>query len=246
MAQLALVMMVCLMWLSQPARADTLVLSVPDTQYPPYVVEADGRMQGILLDPLIDAAERAGIRLEFQLLPELRSQRMLERGLIDGRMESPSWIAQPELYLWTTFMLPMRDVLVYHQQHKPESETDDALANYEIVTHLGYAYPELQPWFDQGQAARIDKISERNMLLALLDPNISRFGRAAVMEQGVAGWYLDNTAELQKQPLVFGERLFGCAMMGFQLSNTPEIKALLERLNQHMSVDVDSVGRCPQ
>ncbi len=215
------------------AEPEQLRLAVPDTAYPPYVVSDEAGVHGTLIAPLRAAATAAGIELVFTLAPELRSQKMLQRGVIDGRMESPDWIDNPDDFLWTALMLPMRDVLVYHQRHRPAQESDVALKNYEIIAHLGYAYPQLQAWFDSGHAVRLDKTSELKMLLALTNPDATRSGRAAVVEQGVAQWLLKQAPELRQQPLVVGDRTFGCALMGFQLRKTERIAELLQRLNKH-------------
>ncbi len=72
---------------------------MPDDGNPPHVVRQDGQLQGLLIELLRDAAQCAGVELEFMYLPELRSLHMLDSGKIDGCMKSPGWSEQPDNYL---------------------------------------------------------------------------------------------------------------------------------------------------
>ncbi|MCD8522464.1 MAG: hypothetical protein LRY66_14585 [Saccharospirillaceae bacterium] len=221
--------------------AGTLRLSVPDDGYPPYVVLQDGEPQGSLIEPLRQAAQRAGIALEFVLLPELRSHHMLESGNIDGRMESPDWTENPDDYLWSNLMVRLEDVLVYRNDQPFNPEQGDGLLGGEIITHLGYVYPLLQPAFANGSLIRLDKLTEQDMLNTLLLSQ-AETARALIIGRDVAQWYLAAQPALQALPLTFSEKIYGCAPMGFQFVRNPRVQALVQRLNKEFP---SLPPRCP-
>ena len=208
-----------------------LRIAVPDDGYPPYVVRQDDQLHGILIDPMHKAAQRAGIELEFVYMPELRSLHMLESGQIDGRMESPYWTEQPENYLWTDLVVWLEDVLVYRNDQPFDLEQEDGLLGGEIITHLGYAYPALQPAFANGSLIRLDKPTEQDMLNTLMISQ-AETARALIIGRDVAQWYVAKQPQLQALPLTFSKRVYGCAPMGFQFARNERVKALLQRLNK--------------
>ncbi len=228
-------LMLC--WLTMAAgclAADGLPqlrISVPDDGYPPYVIRQDDQLHGILIDPMYTAAQRAGIELEFVYLPELRSLHMLESGQIDGRMESPYWTDQPDNYQWSDLVVWLEDVLVYRNDQPFDLEQEDGLLGGEIITHLGYAYPALQPAFANGSLIRLDKPTEQDMLNTLLISQ-AESARALIIGRDVAQWYVAKQPQLQALPLTFSKRVYGCAPMGFQFARNERVKALLQRLNK--------------
>ena len=240
-------LMLCWLTVVTPCLAaeavGTLRLSVPDDGYPPYVVLQEGEPQGLLIKPLREAARRAGIELEFVLLPEMRSQYMLDSGHVDGRMESPDWTANPDDYLWSDLVVWLDDVLIYRNDQPFDLEYEEGLQGGEIITHLGYVYPALEPAFASGSLTRRDKLTEQDMLNTLLLSQ-SETARALIMGRDVAQWYLAAQPALQALPLSFSKKIYGCAPMGFQFARNERVQALVQRLNKEFPPKPRQ--RCPR
>lgn len=128
----------------------TLSIAIPMEGYAPFIIIDNGKVFGILIEPLQLAAENIGVKIIYKFLPEKRSLEMLELNLIDARMESSLWVKNPEDYLWTEPVTLLEDVFVFHKESNSDFETDEALIGGEIVTHLGYTYPSLQSLFTKG------------------------------------------------------------------------------------------------
>jgi len=66
----------------------TLSVAIPNDGYAPYIIIENNRIFGILVEPLQLAAENIGVKLTYKFLPEKRSFEMLNRNLVNARMES--------------------------------------------------------------------------------------------------------------------------------------------------------------
>ena len=212
-------------------QADDLTMAVPDDAYPPYVVHNDQgeAIHGLLIDPLRAALTAQEMSLELLELPVLRSIYMLDAGKLNARMESPQWLANPDDFLWLDVGITLEDILVYRADlpYVPDSLT--TLEGSEIITHLGYIYPTLEPLFHSGKLTRLDKHTEREMIDALLSAP-AESPRLLVIERKVWEWYLPQLdipphIRLQVSPL-----FVGCAQLQIQLARTARLETLQPRL----------------
>lgn len=212
-------------------QADDMTMAVPDDAYPPYVVHNDQgeAIHGLLIDPLRAALTALEMSLELLELPVLRSTYMLDAGKLDARMESPQWLGNPDDFLWLDVGVTLEDILVYRADlpYVPDSLT--TLEGSEIITHLGYIYPTLDPLFHSGKLTRLDKHTEREMIDALLNAP-AESPRLLVIERKVWEWYLPQLdipphIRLQVSPL-----LVGCAQLQIQLARTARLETLQPRL----------------
>lgn len=212
-------------------QASDLTMAVPDDAYPPYVVhnEQGQAIQGLLIDPLREALTTLDMQLELQELPVLRSTYMLDAGKLDARMESPQWLNNPDDFLWLDVGVTLEDILVYRADLPYAPDSLATLEGSEIITHLGYIYPTLDPLFRSGKLTRLDKHTEREMIDALLNAP-AESPRLLVVERKVWEWYLPQLdipphIRLQVSPL-----LVGCAQLQIQLARTARLETLQPRL----------------
>lgn len=223
-------------------NAEALTVAVPEDAYPPYVIHDNQgeAINGLLIEPLRAALNELGVDLVLQELPILRSRPMLEAGQLDGRMESSYWAPDSRRYLWLDVGVWLQDVLLYRNDLSFEPLSLAAVHGSEVITHLGYRYPSLDPLFDAGFITRIDRSDETAMIDALMHaPGDSE--RLLVIDRGVWDWYAARTdipihLRIEQSPVIVG-----CAPLQIQLADTPRLRELQPRiqaiLNRHKGPD---------
>ncbi len=182
--------------LSSVSASEVLRLGIAKEGYPPYILIEDDHIHGIMIEVLERAVAFSGYELSYHFLPEVRSKNMLDRHEIDLRMESPSFVDDPDKYLWTEPITSIKDMFIYHRLSENVFEDDETMNGAVIHTHLGYSYPTLQPMFDKGEMIRKDFNSEKSMLVNLTRDNIHS-KRAAVMDKNVAKYLMEKDSELK-------------------------------------------------
>ena len=230
------------------AESGSINVAVPPEGYPPYILtsqtpatEHSDNVSGIMVEVLREAASRLDIRVNFQLIPEIRSQMMLNAGTIDARPESPKWVDNPKDYLWSEPITTINDVYVYCSKMPNYFESDSDMAGAEIVTHLGYIYPTLEGLFESGQLHRDDRQSEEFMLNAIIQQKQApRPGliKATVMDILVARWLINSIPRYQNQ-FSFSHRIVDSASYHFQFKGE-NMKAIVEQLNTEIRAMRDS------
>ncbi|SFM34783.1 amino acid ABC transporter substrate-binding protein, PAAT family [Marinobacter zhejiangensis] len=243
-AVFSLALTAIVMTCSLPVVADTWIVAIPAEGYPPYIItpgtpgvgELEQAPTGIVIEVLKIAAARENIDLVFRELPELRAQKMLDEGEVDVRMESPHWVEHPENYLWSDMVTSVNDVFVFAAGAENYFETDEDILGAEIVTHLGYRYPTLEPLFDRGDLIRNDRQTEGFMLTAIVHGRYVGFEtakRAAVMDRLVAQWLMQREPRYQGQ-FRFSNRLVASAPVQFMVARKPGHAELVSRINRQI------------
>jgi polar amino acid transport system substrate-binding protein len=212
--------------LSQP---QSLRVALPEDGYPPFIIIQQPSPKGILIETLQLAAHNIGLSLSYTHLPEKRSNLALDEGKVDARMESELWVNNPQDYLWSVPITQLDDVFVFNQDAEISFETDSELNGAQIITHLGYSYPDLQPMFDKGIVQRSDFSNETEMLSTLIKI-VPGLNRAAVMNMDVARWIIKSSAKFQGH-FTFSQRTIGTAPLQFQFIKTKGMQVIVEQLN---------------
>lgn len=228
---LGLILVFSALFYVNKSYADKMFLSVgiPVEGYAPFIIMNNNQPSGILIESLELAAKNLAIEIDYVFVPEKRSNNMLKKYLIDARMESKLWVDNPENYLWSEPVTILEDVLVFHRASAADFESEQGLTGTQIITHLGYSYPGLQPMFEQGIIFRQDFSSEIEMLTTLARP-VSGVNRAAVMNKQVAMWLIKSTPKLQNR-FLFSKHIVGSAPLQFQFAKTDELTKTVAHLN---------------
>ena len=213
--------------------ASKLVIGIPETGYPPYIIVDDKGPRGLLIEPIARAAANLEIEIEYRYTPEKRSRILLDRGEIDARMESKKWVGAPNNYYWTDSFIDHDDVFVFHKKTDFQYRSDQDLVGVIVITHLGYSYPTLEALFRKGKAKRQDSSSEHAMLATLLrfDPN---YVQVAVMNHQVATWLIQNNGLFRGQ-FDFSDNVVDTAPLQMQFYKSARLKNMVERLNVELS-----------
>lgn len=213
-------------------QAEKIIMAVPDSGYPPYVIVEKRKISGVMVEVLRSAARKHSQSIQFSFMPENRSLVSIKNHSIHVRIESPTWVEKPESYLWSSPVISIRDHFVFNRESRKEYETDNQLKGAEVITHLGYVYPTLQQQFDAGVIKRHDYSSEKSMLFSLLRLN-GKTNRVAVMDKRAALWLIKRSPLLDNQ-LRFSKRVVDDVPLYFQFAKTKKLKKLVPKFNAHI------------
>ena len=169
MRQIALLLMFCSYALCQ-AAPEPLRFSVMESWAMPMASIDNGQLTGgIMRDLMLELAERVGREAEFLVMPRMRVLLAQQNREFDVRCYvARSWVPDADDgYAWSPPYMEQRDLLVARQDTPMELKPSDSRAQL-IGTVLGYSYPKLQAYFDQGSLLRDDARSQDLVLQKLL------------------------------------------------------------------------------
>lgn len=210
---------------SMATVADVFNLAVPEDAYPPYIItnEQHEVIGGLLIDPLKEALDALAVELKIHTVPIMRSRLMLEDDQMDGVMHSPDWVEDSTQLLWLDLGVWVVDRLYFKSDAANPPEKLQQLERTELITHIGYIYPNLESLIQQGKVARLDQYSGEEMIRALVGaPQGSE--RFMVMDSNVWQWHqsrVSGSNQLQESSL-----LVGCAPLQIRLANNNKMQRL--------------------
>lgn len=207
------------------AASEVFNLAVPEDAYPPYMVLNDSNevVGGLLIDDLKSVLDELNIQLVIHNVPIARSRLMLEGDKMDGVMHSPLWVENPEQLLWLDMGFWVEDTLYYKNDANDAPQSLQALENSELITHMGYVYPELQPLIEQNKIIRLDQYSGVEMIQALAAAPLGS-ERYMVMDKNVWQWHqqrIPEARQLQESAIVVG-----CAPLQIRLAKNEKLERL--------------------
>ncbi|MBR9869650.1 MAG: amino acid ABC transporter substrate-binding protein [Gammaproteobacteria bacterium] len=181
--------------ISANASADTqdtgksLRLNISPHGYPPYLIVEGETPSGILWDVMTTIAPRLGYELIPRKIPRKRVDNMLLDGYIDGTFRAIEWTEKPENYLFTQAVVNVEEVLFFNRESATDYSHPSDLFGHTVVAHLGYKYPSLAPYFEQGKIKRFNVSSDKDLFRYVLLGD--RFD-AALADRLVGQWILRN------------------------------------------------------
>lgn len=208
-------------------RAETLRVALSDTDYPPYHF-VDSGQKGLVDELLIRFAEKYNHDIHYILVPEVRSQYLLDEGKVDLRLESEDWYRGNKQYYWSDSIAVVEDVLVMPNGcHIPAI---DKLGGYVLMARFGYTYPKFEVLFASGKLHREDFYSEIDMLNALLDMEQNQ--RVAVIAKNTLQWYESKNSVFKT--FTVSDYSVGRAPMQLQFAYNEKGKRMSEQFNEFM------------
>jgi len=146
----------------------------------PYSFTYKGQITTGIIKDLMDAlAEQLGTQAEYLLLPRKRIPQYLLQGKADIKViANPAWEPQPDKFLWSVPLFTETQILVLPNNPALSKEVRlDSLPGDRIGTILGYSYPILGPYFQEGSLQRIDsrelELSFKMLMAGRLDALVS-------------------------------------------------------------------------
>ncbi|MEC8138714.1 MAG: transporter substrate-binding domain-containing protein [Pseudomonadota bacterium] len=221
------VVFLLLLLITPLVRAETLRVALYDTDYPPYHF-VDSGQKGLVADLLSRFAEKYNYDLQYMLVPEVRSQHLLDEGQVDVRLESEQWYRGDNQYYWSDSIAIVEDILVMPRGcHIPAI---DELGGYVLMARFGYTYPQFEALFAAGKLHREDFYSEIDMLNALVDMQQNQ--RVAVISKNTLQWYASRNHVFKK--FTVSDYSVGRAPMQLQFTYNEKGKYMSEQFNEFM------------
>lgn len=163
--------------------------NVSPNGYPPYLIVHQNQPSGIMWDVVSVVAQRLGYTVIAEQIPRKRVDQMLLEGYIDGTPRAREWADDPEQFLFTDPVVDIEEVFFVPAESGFSYQGPDDLIAKTIVTHLGYRYPLLEPYFKEGRIRRFDVSRDKDMFTFVLHGD--RFD-AAIADRLVGKWILRN------------------------------------------------------
>lgn len=171
-----------------------LTVRVQRNAYAPYVIlDPQTEAKGILIEVLRKSATEQNIQLLTKKFPKKRVIKGLLHGQIDAAPMAKEWFSEKGPFLFSDPIVKIQDVLVSLRSSPIEYSTPEKLKGLRIITHLGFKYPLLDPYFKNRKIRRRDGKNEFIMLKML---KLKR-GEAAVLNHLVALWLIKNNPDFQ-------------------------------------------------
>ncbi|MBL3824326.1 MULTISPECIES: substrate-binding periplasmic protein [unclassified Marinobacter] len=202
--------------------------NVSPNGYPPYLIVHQNQPSGIMWDVVSVVARRLGYTVIAEQIPRKRVDQMLLEGYIDGTPRAREWADDPEQFLFTDPVVDIEEVFFVPAQSGFSYESPDDLVSKTIVTHLGYRYPLLEPYFEEGRIRRFDVSRDKDMFTFVLHGD--RFD-AAVADRLVGKWILRNEGLRQH----FDITRESISNYGFRLMLRKDWHSFANRFNEELA-----------
>lgn len=215
---------------AEPSSEETRVFhfNVSPNGYPPYLIVNDQEPSGIMWDVVSTIAQRLDYRVVAEKIPRKRVDEMLMEGYIDGTPRAREWVEKPDRFLFTDPVVDIEEVFFMPRDSSFAYTSPADLRSKTIVTHLGYKYPALEPYFEDGSIRRFDVSRDRDMFTFVLHGE--RFD-AAVADRLVGKWILRNEG-LQKHFRITED---GISHYGFRLMLRKDWQSFANQFNAELA-----------
>lgn len=213
------------------ADEQELVAFVPDTDWPPYLVESeDGELKGLFPDLLRAVVEPLGYKVRMLRLPNRRGWRMLDAGEVDLHFKAKEWVHNVDDYLWSETLFNSEDVLLYSKERTLYFDSIRDLEGLRIAVVRSFVYPELAELFTSGKAQAVQVDSP----FAMLD--LVALGRvdAAVVNRAETLWLFRTRPELNGDRFDLTQKAMSVFPYRFVFSRQKNWASFIEKLDTEL------------
>ncbi|KPQ28359.1 MAG: polar amino acid transport system substrate-binding protein [Marinobacter excellens HL-55] len=209
--------------------SDTFRFNISPNGYPPYLIVDGEEPSGIMWDVVELIVPRMGYDLEPLKIPRKRVDSMLGEGFLDGTPRAIEWTEEPENFLFTDPVVHVEEVFFFSVDSDLDYQHPSDLFGKTVVTHLGYLYPQIGPYFEDDKIHRFDVPRDRDMFRFLLHGD--RFD-TALADRLVGRWIL-KTEGLSEQ---FRSSDKAISQYGFRIMLRPEWADFATSFNEELEV----------
>lgn len=178
---------------SRAEESRRIVMFMPDTDWPPYVMSDPAHPGGGVLMAVFRAvAEPMGYEVRAERIPNQRGWLLLDRGEVDVHAKAMEWVKNPDDYLWTDPFMTSRTAFILTANNPLPCATPADLYGKSLGAIKGFIYPELEEHFGPGRIERVDVASPFTLL------DLLALGRvdAALVNMAETQWLLRNDPAL--------------------------------------------------
>lgn len=174
----------------------TIVMFVPDTDWPPYLVnDPNYPGGGVLVEVLKTIATPLGYTIITKRLPNKRGWFLLNNHDVDVHAKALEWVPNPDDYLWTDIFMLNEDVLLLSADNTFKYTVPESLFGKNVAAIEGFIYPVLEEHFASGKIVRTNVASPFAMLELLA---LGRVDAALVNKSGTE-WLFKTRPDLKPE-----------------------------------------------
>ena len=191
---LTMLLLSCCISSSVFANNKVIIFNMKNYDHPPYMMHgATNSPGGIMYDVLNIIATKHGYTIDLVGVPKTREDRMLKVGAMDAQAIAKEWVKSPDDYVFTDVIIDYRDVIFSNKEAGISHFDVDNFIGKIMITHLGYSYPLLSPYFNSGKITRMDTLNEESMLGMLA----KKRANAAVVNELTGRWLIKQNQQWQ-------------------------------------------------
>ncbi|WP_426377116.1 substrate-binding periplasmic protein [Marinobacter sp. VGCF2001] len=196
--------------------------------YPPYLIVGKEGPAGIMWDVVNLIIPRLGYTVEAVKIPRKRIDQMLQEGYVDGTPRAIEWTREPENYVFTDSVVYVEEVFFFPKTSKLQFAHPADLYGKTVVTHLGYLYPRLEPYFKDERIKRFDVSRDRELFTFVLHGD--QF-HAALADRLLGHWILKNEGLTSE----FRSSVDGISKFGFRIMLREDWADFASAFNQELA-----------
>jgi len=132
----------------------TIIFFIPNTNWPPYLMDDPKYGEGVLIDVLKAICKPLGYKVIPKRLPDKRGWLMLETGEVDAHAKAMKWVKSPRAYDWTDPFMDSEDALLLRKDSPLRYEQISDLFGKTVATIKSFVYPPLEPYFQERSITR--------------------------------------------------------------------------------------------
>lgn len=146
---------------SQSSTDNTLNFFVTSPTYPPFIyLTEDDQAAGLVPDLLNKVAAEQGGKVIYSIYNRYRAEEALYQGKADAIILAEEWTASPEKLIFSQPLVQVAEYLYQSSPFELNKSLSEQIEGKIICARRGYAYPKLDPLFEQNIATRVNTSSE--------------------------------------------------------------------------------------
>lgn len=213
------------------AEDKKLIMFIPDTDWPPYLID-DPQYPGggVLVEILTTIAKPLGYTVETKRLPNKRGWVQLDNGEVHVHAKAKEWVSNPEDYLWTAPFMTNEDVLIYQADSTLNYTSPEQLYGKSVAAIDGFVYPALESHFGPGKIKRRGVASPFAMLELLSRGRVD----AALVNKSETQWLFRSRPDLKPEQFRMDDKPFDLAGYRYVFTQKGNWQPFIDAFNEKL------------
>ncbi|THB70721.1 MAG: hypothetical protein D6B28_08840 [Gammaproteobacteria bacterium] len=198
--------------------------------YPPFMIcnKEEKTSCGIMYEVFTKIMGKLGYLVRTIHVPKKREIEFFISGKLDAHAMAKEWVENPEDYVFSAPILKARNLIFSNVNNPVKYRSIKDLLGKRAITNLGFVYPPLTKYFEEGAIKRFDAIGEKAMMRMVL------YGRGdfAIVNEHVGRWLIKNNSWHNK--FVISER--DITNYDYRIMFTKKLEKVVTKFNQHLEI----------
>ena len=183
---------------------EPITLNISEGGYPPYMINnKTEKISGIMVDVLEVIANKYNHAVNYVGIPKNRVEIMILAGTLDATPNAKEWVSNQDDFIFSDAIIVVKDVLFSPSQTPLKYTQPSDLSQKRIGIILGYYYPRLQPFIDDGKIQTTEAINE----ILMLKKTLKGRSQGAVVNELVGKWIIKNDPSMQGEFFISKEAI---------------------------------------